>query len=525
VHALQTKTLANQISKATIRYLEKQSPQDAQKLANEEHYRAQLNAPDSQAANWASSNSYRDIFRRQVKKLNEAGAPPLSLQEFKKLVRGQYFAMPVNMRIHEVVGSSQLTPQGALNYLMRVGVMSDMSNGYTNLAQLKEIVAALEHPDLKIKAKGLEKLHTLRAEIHTIRQHELKQGKRHIAAGCEFALKQLGEGKADDQVLARLKKTVDARKTILQKQFLPMLMQHLEKGHIPADGPLKMLDVRLLNHNSKSVDPTGWYHNEENEMLDMAAIFKEFDGKDIVFGDDGPCIDNEGNICLPKKFYDELAKNPEFDKRNPKGGNLQLRALCVNQSVQGYTHNDGSTRQLNHAALDSLQDFLHPAEAAQMKKILQQPKTSFKSAVEMIELARLSGCRVSTGCLSGKDRTGQVCAAWSTFKMMKLEGFSESKLKLIMKLQQTGKSIAGQVIRENTPPMDKMKLTTFKQDWGVGTGAAGVLIRAPIYLMQGIGILSQRADIANELGYTLKQKLTYVISGDNHVNYLPKRTS
>lgn len=550
VNTLQT---ALDISEGQLKLLQKHPEKNKITIEEELKYQQKLIRQAESGKTWATSNNYRDLFRGEIKLLNKANSQNpleaiknsipfghdcpakkyLSKETFQEIVDEKYVALSKNMRIHSVV-SDQLPKESSAisNYVMRCGVVSDMSNGYTNLEQLNRISTDLLSDDPSKRLTGLRELHVLRQEIRSIEQNELKAGKNHIEAASQYAFDQLGGeygaldqhlkeaierknalSKAElDAITASLKRTQSSRMKILEREFLQMVIKHIENGGLPPKGEaLKMLDVRLLNHNSKSVDPTGWYHNEENEMLDMAAIFRNFNAKKIIIGEDGPGIDENGNIRLPGG-----KAGSEFE--------FELKTLLINQSVQGYTKNDSSTRALGEEALTRLHEFFEKDDLPAMREMLTAEETSTTNAVDILEMARKGHCRLSVGCLSAKDRTGQVCAGWSCMKRMS-DIFSSDFKTLMMRLQQTGDSIAGQVIKENTPPLDKMKLTSFKQDWGVGTGIAGWLIRAPIYLQQAAGILTQRAEIANELGYSFLQKSIYVLKGDSPVNLPPKEQS
>lgn len=379
---------------------------------------------------WASSDFFRDLIRGNPKldaSTNSSGVKG-AVEEYSKIMDEEYYAVPlaVNQRSQscEVLTNKDGIRQPS-NTWLRVGVMSDMSNGFVNLKSLKQLQVYLEN-DSKIGATKLR--NDMINDIIDKWRTSHNSGNKNAAASAGYALTQLGVdsttlnewGKAisektlkpniqiDDHNIKDIRQavnqTIQKRDDVIAAQFLQMVVGHFE--NITAKdiegGTVKMMHVSLLNHHSKSIDGAGWNHDEENEMQDMDAIFNKFDNKKLICDGKGPFIDKDGNIHLPELKLPDNLKVPE----------LNLKTLFVNQSVQGYTKNDGTAGEINQAAGKKLDKLVDNNELkTKMNEVINGKETGFSSATDMVELGLKAGFKVSTGCLSAKDRTGFVSAS------------------------------------------------------------------------------------------------------------------
>ncbi len=431
---------------------------------------------------WANSDYFRDKLRGKAELNFEKGADAV-ITAYEKIIENNYYpaAPPVNMRYHKCQAGTEEAGW------LRVGVVSDMSNGFTNLKALNELSSAIDEnldPD------------TLRNEmannILTQWGKAKEKGKHNVDASAGYALKQLGytpgqikgafisrklDIPLDDRAKKIIGETVEKRKQVLSSQFLQIVMEqskHLSPEDIES-GTLKILHVSLLNQQSKKIDSTGWNHDEENEMLDMAEIFKLFNGKQLVQDNKGPFIDLEGNIHLPNI-----------------GGDLSLQALFFNQSVQGNTKNDRTQQEINEATLfDTKMDLTHP-----LSKSLDRENTSYTSAADMIFKGIEIGYKVSCGCLSAKDRTGFVSACVADRVMEKAQ-FSKEARAEFMRGQIKEDSPAVKIIRDNTGTKIMKVSPFFIEGFTEGPLATPLnfLQRMLLYITQGIEILKERRRI------------------------------
>lgn len=458
---------------------------------------------------WASSDFFRDILRGKEGLNSEKNTEGIkgAIAEYENLMTENYYSSPlaVNMRSQtcEVITvDAKVPPEKNSKSWVRVGVMSDMSNGFVNLHSLKELDQTLEKG---VNQTANEMRTKMAVEIIEVWTTCKEKGNKNIDASSGFALKQLGftpeeieaiasqigkkgsvlvpqiDQKNFNRVREVIQDTVEKRNSIVSQQFLQLVMEQIKNASPKdiEDGQLKMVHVALMNHNSKNVDGTGWNHNEDNEIRDMAAIFDQFDGKTLIFDEKGPYIDQKGNIHLPK-----MENLPQRE--------ITLRSLFINQSVQGYTKNDGTSKELNEIARGKLIDFhIEDKQQEKMDKIFNQKKAGYSSAADTIDIFLKSGFKVSTGCLSAKDRTGFV-AALASDRVMRASDFPQSTRNEILK-NQLKKGPGIKVILDNTRTKI-MKVRPFFLE-GLTKGpfsAKGYLDRAGIYVKQGIEILAER---------------------------------
>ncbi len=308
---------------------------------------------------------------------------------------------PVNFRYQKFEGGNKNVG------FFRVGVMTDLRNGFTHLKELKEIKKELtknsSSPILK------KKLEELKAKEKNLSSSPTESNAAALLA-VRYAINQLQSENLDN--------TIEERRHILNNQMLQLVQGQVEKNlkKIQSDTNQTSLSVThlgLLNRTTDTVDATGWSHNEAAEMEDMSEIFVEFAGKTLIFDGQGPFIDSDGHIHLAQKIED----SSKGIKR------LTLETDFVNISVQGHTKNDGIQAEINKNNMTKL---LKTAEKkvlnnphnleykqgftllSKVAKDLEQGKSSYKLAEKFSIALLYLDEPLSIGCLSAKDRTGYV---------------------------------------------------------------------------------------------------------------------
>lgn len=391
---------------------------------------------------WANSNYYRDLIRNH----NNIKTP------FRELIQ-KYFPIPINMRIHSctVKAAQGNNTTVEKNELVRLGVVSDMRNGFTNLKELKDIVAYNDTKKLdKVRARIQQRVDKLDLSD--------KESRNRVVESANYALAQLTD-------IESVKAAIEERRRFLTEQALPLIVEQARNAGLEKDDVtlLKILDVRLLNHKTNALDPdTGWCHNEANELLDMAEIFKEFSEKKLICDGSGPFLDENGDIHLPQSIQ---SKDGEHKT-------VELFAAVINHSVQGYTKNTGATRKVNLESLSRIMIRFPTEDYSDLEKKLMKENTGFMSAINLIDLGLKHNFKTSTGCLSSKDRTGFVCAAWVVLKRMGCFT-TEAKRKILRKqLKPKGPAVKVALDNSGTP---SLKLTPLLP--GVTDHLEGILFR------------------------------------------------
>lgn len=460
---------------------------------------------DSSSVDWANSDYFRDILRGDPllsSKENPQGLEGAILH-YERVIEREYLAMApaVNMRYHSCSAGEK--KEGWL----RSGIISDMSNGFVNLQSLQTLHKSLANDDVET-ASALRREMAL--EIIGFWQDAVTSKKVNADASAGYALRELGypmetiqeikraldlARPVDRRLLAlaqddvpglreRLDRTIEKRTQVMQGQFLQLVTDHAARltEEDVQGGMMKMLHVSLLSQRSKKIDGSGWFHNEENEILDMATLYEQFDGKKMIADPKGPFIDKDGNIHLPP--------SDAF----PLGKEIVLRSIFISQSVQGGTRNNKVQGAINERAYAKL-DSLDLEGKREMKKILHAKRSDYTSAADMVSLALQAGFKTSTGCLSAKDRTGFV-SALMTERVMKRNGFPPSLRRRILREQLGPNSPAVLVIKDNTGTAI-MKIKPFMIE-GITKGTfspKGWATRAAVYVRQGVEILLERRRI------------------------------
>lgn len=460
---------------------------------DDERLKRRIASLEKRVKEWITSDSFRDDLRGVQGIRSDQNTDFLSrIKAWEDEMQGYYdLAAPVNMRYH----TSEVDEKTA--GWLRLGVISDKSNGFLDLERLKNL-QKLGGDDFRAE------LNKMAQEIIDLWAKARAKENTNVDASAGYALRQLG---FDDAMLVgihqrlekkekvvfslpphidvqsikdKLQPTIDLREDILKQQFLQVVQEQLKHGKI-ENSMLKLLHVGLLNHHSQKIDKTGWYHNEEGEMRDMAAIFDQFDGKKIIFGKEGPYFDKEGNIHLPTP-----SGHPE--------GEITLRALYINQSVQGYTKNDGTQAALNKRAWVKM---LKLRGCEPIAEILRKAESSYSTAADVIDLARQAGFCVSTGCESAKDRTGYVSAEVAINRHAK--HVAESIRRSIMMRQLEEDSPAVRVVRDNTGTKI-LKVVPFVLE-GITDkfDVKGIAFRIKMYAKQFFEIQKEKARIRAKL--------------------------
>lgn len=462
-----------------LAYLEKHSPSLPYRGMTVEKRKQQLTKRIFQCQNnfktrdWATSNYFRDFLRGRSK-LQSNHPFEVRLGTYKQIIEEEYLPASINMRSHFCHISG-----GDVNVVERIGVISDMSNGFTNLKELKEIKEELEKNGLS------KKLATLKNNIQKIATKEKHKGNKHIEIATAYALDQVKN-------LTALEATIAARRIHLEDQFLQLVMQHVNSSNrLDQLTDFSMIHVGLLCQDKEEIDNTGWNHNEANEMSDMAEIFNEFRGKSIIFDGTGPFIDEKGNIHVPKQV---------------KNKSLTLNPFFVNSSVQGH-----SKKSKNKTAIDiNLNSFKelkkllsnHEEILTEMSLIFDKGNdTSYVTAINLIYWARQADLMISTGCLSAKDRTGFTCAGDSVLNQM--HDLPLAGKRKFMKEQMKKDAPPVLVVRDNNPDTHIIKVTPFFIPKITDT-PSGVISRAGGYTKQGVEILLERRRIEKQINGNTK---------------------
>lgn len=297
--------------------------------------------------------------------------------------------------------------------LMRLGVMSDLRNGATNLRELKE-------------CEGNEGLKQAKLNELKAAQQKYKEGTPSFAA-LKVAIEDIQNPK----------EALEARQERMELLMLQYLAAQAERDPSKLEGDTwNVVDVRLLDPSKNEVDSdSGWVHNETNQLLDMKEIFSQFSGKTVVLDGKGPYIDKEGKVHLP------------IDRG---GKELDLKARLINISVQGQMENGKVQQSCNSDDLQALSD--DPAIGNQedwqeMVALLQDGKSNATVAEKAVFALVKAGYSVSVGCLSAKDRTGWVVGRVMA-KLMS-EGFPDLR-KALTKQLLSAKSMASQILSDVT---------------------------------------------------------------------------
>jgi hypothetical protein len=357
-------------------------------------------------------------------------------------------------RIHEIdVATKELEENKGKLSETRVGVLQSIKEkllsqdviGFSeNQKKLTiEVLSSIEGKDPVAALKSLEELKK------TLNNPELTRLRNKLAVLNHV----LDELEHPERVLAQ-------RREIVQSQMLFAVHAHVKMAVAEGkeiEDSIDIAHLALLHPDKDSVDKeSGLTHDERYLIEDMEQIYKEFDGKTILFHNEGEgpaFIDLGGNIHLPRP------PPPQEDASSPVliPDKTTLHTHFGNVIVQTTKKvKEASTKkieELNRGLIQEIKlktttkiEFLRkeinkveeslcalPTPLADVEKLKQQDKAlyvqlyrleksqtlvaateermrkgevSYDSASSLIEAQKLLGWRVSTGCYSDKDRGG-----------------------------------------------------------------------------------------------------------------------
>lgn len=342
-------------------------------------------------SDWIGSNDFRDSIK-------ENG--------FTKAAE-QYVPMPVNFRWQSWNDDKTSIPSHKSSHqtenvelksnigFFRLGVITDLRNGFTNLNELKILYDMSDHERKEALAKKVADLQKMLGKLDP----DKAKNKNKIQA-LKAAIDQF-ESANDKQVLNLIIKN---RRAALQGQFAHLLNQQIQKNGITDPGQaFHMAHIALLNEKKVKLEETGWMHNESNELQDMLSIFQDYDGKEIVFGDNF-FIDDFGGIHL--------------ERPASIGGEIQsfiLRTHFININLQGGLISGPKSGKVQDAVLKQAIEKLMPIIGKAPVEIqerfkdinnrMNQEESNHRLAEDIALLMHDLGVPFSVGCLSAKDRT------------------------------------------------------------------------------------------------------------------------
>jgi hypothetical protein len=376
---------------------------------------------------WLNSNYFRHLLRRS--------------SSFEKAIES-YIAAPINMR-HHTVNIGDGNPWS----FYRVGIISDMSNGFTNLKELKAL-----RGDEKLRGEKVEEVEKEKAKNKKQKQ------------SLKYALKELGSQVA---ITAAIKK----RKKILASQFLLLLSAQIEKNPSLIDGgEFNLAHVALLNPQKHDFDKSGWMHDEENEALDMAEIFEEFNGVKISF--------ESARSKTPRYDEDVRGKITTVYLPKPSGikdGECTLRTFFSNICVQsvsgsnfykksifcdGESDNTGAQKNINDKTLTRLGGVFSNING-RLNTNAGKGTSTYAVAEELCtKMLERGNIALSFGCLSAKDRTGFVAGRIAVKKRLGSSDNKELEQELSMDILRKGCAV--QCVYDNTRSKNGLSVSPLK---------------------------------------------------------------
>jgi hypothetical protein len=388
--------------------------QDAGKGSDEEitYYEKALENAKAQSpkGNWLGSNYFRDHIKDSP--------------SFDEAIKS-YVSAPINMRYQELQEVDGTKKTG----FCRVGIMSDMRNGWFSLKDLENMQ---KDPQLKDQY------------IKDIEQKATKLTGNQLQS-AKYAIQQLKQS-----FIAQL---ITERTRVIEQQMIQLVSEQVSrnpekvKEALTTSGTFDLVHVSLLNQKKNKLDKTGWVHDERVEMEDMAEIFKKFKGKQIVFVDNEqtPLI-NENTLYLSLPY-----EMTEEDKKNSSPAVLTLNTYFFNTSVQGNIDNTETQLSINQAGRDHLiADYPGFKESLEQLSIVKQ--TGYQVAEDLLmDLLSNPKLAVSLGCLSAKDRTGFVA------ERLMIRNLPEHQEKFAKKIFDP-EGAAVRIVAENTPHFQVLKV-------------------------------------------------------------------
>jgi hypothetical protein len=316
---------------------------------------------------WARSSYFRDLIKKYG---------------FEEACN-RYIALPVNMRYQTYQKSEGAEGATEVKGFARLGVITDPRNGFVHLKELQDLRKGLEKgASNEDKAKVAAK----RVELMERREKAYAKKNENQIAALNYALNQISS-------LENIDQAIEGRKAALQDQFLQLVAVQAEANPEKLEGDaFTLIHLGLLNPdpNNAHFERSGWMHNEMNAMLDMAAIFEAFEGKELILDGKGPLVDSEG-------IHLAIEDN---------GRRVKLNPVFCNISTHGHYKNDGVQREINEKAYKKLEG---TPEGWRLRGRLLGSKSNYEVAEDLGALL-WDVAPFSAGCLSAKDRTGFVAA-------------------------------------------------------------------------------------------------------------------
>jgi len=359
---------------------------------------------------------------------------------FEESVHNLCQGMPVNMRKQHVEVKGE-----KLGSHFRLGVMAFHGNTHTNLEEMKY----MKEKDIGRKDQKLKQLDvSAKSDKKTARERE----------SLAYAHNQIKD----------LNESIIERETILQMQFMHLLKGQAVENKSQFNNPNKdftICHLAFLNPQTSELDPTGWMHDEANEILDMKAIFDTFNEKEMVFDGKGemPILGSDDKIHMPASLAPKDAQN---QKRT-------LQTIFMNISVQGHTKNDGMQMDINRQGIGKLINYARDKvvndktvldgliSLIKIDNRLEQKESNYQLAEDLGVALNDIGIPFSDGCLSGKDRTGFVSARLMLRVMMEQHSDLPEKENIEKKLANSilePDKPAAKVVEDNTEATE-LKLT------------------------------------------------------------------
>jgi hypothetical protein len=452
--------------KAQLRYLESEDPPSIFLIENLEKEIA-LYQKYHQDRTWVTANQLREDFSGYQNQSPEC----------------HYIPAIVNSRIHRITTE---TDELAIH---RSGAISYLLDGSTNLIDLK--AGAMEHWKEQFAADTFIEFH------QKAREYLNKRWDRRLYSVLNAIEKR--KQALDDQMVQYVAHQVEAH--------LGEIADSSRSTVTRLTRTIQLTQISLLNPLKNSKERSGLQISERNQMLDMEAIFQDFDGKQIQFSDVTAPFMVGDIIHLPLSLLkDPLGKplsNPDIT--DP----FTLSCTFFNTSVQGLKVNEGEQKAINQKALKQLQKNLlsiqtllekNPAlgpqlnisltslqnRFEQLKERLEKGETGYALAKDLALLQHAMQGSIGFNCFSGKDRTGYlvalIVAHQLSIQIDQREDLSEMekkalKRKLERDLMDLEIGLASKVVYQNTGHQ-ALKI----QEWllmgiNAGEGFLGDLIR------------------------------------------------
>lgn len=319
-----------------------------------------------------------------------------------------YIPAIVNSHFHKVITKSESLS------IHRSGPLSYLLDGSTNLMDLKEEVMTQWQDQIKA-----DSFTEFRKKTETYLENQW------------------------DKRLALALETIEIRQRALDDQMVQYVANQV-KSHISeiADPSrqtltrltriIQLTQISLLDPLKAKKESSGLQTNERNQMLDMAALFIQFNGKQVEFRDIQAPFMNGLTIYLPLSFLMDPSTgkpivNPDISKP------FKLSCTLFNTSVQGLKVNEGEQKDINaygikqiEKNLKRIQHFfeLHPDKEITLKiaitpllkrlKILsdrfEKGETGYAIAKDLCLLQHDLQGYIGINCANGIDQTGYLTA-------------------------------------------------------------------------------------------------------------------